>query len=68
MDVSPDLRELLASFHSHGVECIVVGAHALALHGMPRFTADLDLLLRRSEENVGRYWPRSTISASPASG
>ena len=41
MDVSPDLRELLALFRYHGVECVVVGAHALAIHGVPRFTADL---------------------------
>ncbi len=54
MEVSPDLKELLALFRSHGVECVVVGAHALALHGLPRFTADLDLLLNRSEEIVDR--------------
>ncbi len=54
MEMSPDLKELLALFRSHGVECVVVGAHALALHGLPRFTADLDLLLNRSEENVDR--------------
>lgn len=51
MDVSPDLKELLELFHSHGVECVVVGAHALALHGLPRFTADLDLLLNRNRTN-----------------
>lgn len=54
MEVSPDLKELLALFRSRGVECVVVGAHALALHGLPRFTADLDLLLNRSEENADR--------------
>ena len=54
MEVSPDLKELLALFRSRGVECVVVGAHGLALHGLPRFTADPDLLLNRSEENVDR--------------
>ena len=54
MEVSPDLKELLALFRSRGVECAVAGAHALAFHGLPRFTADVDLLLNRSDENVDR--------------
>jgi len=54
MEISPDLKELLGLFRSHGVECVVVGAHALALHGHPRFTADLDLLLNRNRSNAER--------------
>ena len=50
--ISDDLRDLIASFQSHGVEFIVVGAHALALHGYPRNTLDLDLWVRRSEESA----------------
>ena len=46
-----DLKELIESLKSHGVEFIVVGAHALAFHGHPRYTEDLDLFLRRSDEN-----------------
>lgn len=49
-----DSRELLALFHSTGVECVVVGAHALAWHVRPRFTGDLDLLVRPSEENAAK--------------
>ncbi len=52
MEISRDLKELLELFRSHGVECVIVGAHALALHGLPRFTADLDLLLNRNRENA----------------
>lgn len=54
MEISRDLKELLELFRSHGVECVVVGAHALALHGLPRFTADLDLLLSRTRDNADR--------------
>jgi hypothetical protein len=54
MDLSPDLNELLESFRSQKVEFIVVGAHALAFHGVPRFTGDLDLLVRPTEENARR--------------
>jgi hypothetical protein len=33
-----------------------VGAYALALHGVPRFTGDLDVLVRPSGENAERTW------------
>ncbi len=46
-----DLKELIESLIAHNVEFIVVGAHALAYYGRPRYTEDLDLFLRRSEAN-----------------
>lgn len=46
-----DLKELIESLQSHHVEFLVVGAHALAFYGRPRFTEDLDLFIRRSEQN-----------------
>jgi predicted nucleotidyltransferase len=52
--LSNDLKELIGLFQSHGVEFLVVGAHALALHSRPRFTEDLDLFLRNSRENAER--------------
>ena len=54
MELSPDLSQLLQLFHSHRVDCIVVGAHALAFYGAPRFTGDLDLLVSPSEDNGER--------------
>ena len=33
---------------------MIVGAHALAFHGVPRFTGDIDFLVRPSEENAAR--------------
>ena len=52
--LSSDLRELIKSLLSHGVEFLVVGGHAVAFHGRPRFTEDLDLFLRRGTENARR--------------
>jgi hypothetical protein len=49
-----DLRELLASLIAHGVEFLVVGGHAVAFHGYPRFTEDLDLLVRADPLNAAR--------------
>ncbi len=39
---------------AHGVEFIVVGAYALAFHGAPRFTGDLDILIRPTLDNAAR--------------
>lgn len=48
----PDLVELFESLQSHDVEFLVVGSTALAVHARPRYTEDLDLWLRRNEENT----------------
>ncbi len=49
-----DARDLLQLFSEHGVEHLVVGAHALAVHGLPRATGDFDILVRASEDNAAR--------------
>jgi hypothetical protein len=54
MPLNKDWREFLALFNSNGVEYLVVGAFAVAFHGFPRYTADLDLLVRPTEENAHR--------------
>ena len=54
MELAPDFDEFIASLTAHGVEFVVVGAYALALHGAPRFTGDLDILVRPSLENAAR--------------
>ncbi len=54
MEVQPDFRDLLALFNAHEVEYIVVGGYALAFHGAPRFTADLDLLVKTEALNAHR--------------
>lgn len=54
MDLAPDFDEFIASLNAHGAEFLIVGAYALALHGAPRFTGDLDLLVRPTAENGRR--------------
>jgi len=41
-------------FNEHEVEYVIVGAYALAFHGVPRFTGDLDVLVCPSPANAGR--------------
>ena len=54
MEVQPDFRELVALLNAHRVEYLIVGAHALAFYGAPRFTGDLDILVRPDSANGNR--------------
>jgi hypothetical protein len=54
MDVPRDFTELLVLFNAHEVEYLIVGGYALAFHGAPRFTGDLDLFVNPSPENASR--------------
>ena len=54
MKLQKDLREFIALMNSHNVEYVIVGGHAVAYHGYPRFTGDLDFFVRPSAENATR--------------
>lgn len=54
MKLQQDLREFVALLNSHSVEFLVVGGHAVAFHGHPRFTGDIDFLIRASDQNATR--------------
>src|SRR6266446_5136640 len=54
MSLNADLREFIELLNSRGVEYVIVGAHSLAFHGRPRYTGDLDLLVRPSRENAAK--------------
>ena len=47
---------MLAALCAESAECLVVGAHALAAHGVPRATGHLDLWVRPTPENARRVW------------
>jgi hypothetical protein len=49
-----DLRELLNLLASHKVEFLIIGAHAVAHHGYPRATKDIDIWVRRDLDNARR--------------
>ena len=54
MQLSPDLREFIGLLNSRDVEYVIVGAHSLAYHGRPRYTGDLDILVRPSPANASK--------------
>ena len=43
-------KEFIELLNSNRVEDGIVGGYALAFHGTPRYTGDLDILVRRSQE------------------
>ena len=71
MRLSKDWREFIELLNANKVEYLVVGAFAVAFHGYPRYTADLNLFVRRSPENseqlvnvLLRFGFGSNVSAS----
>lgn len=54
MDLNPDFFDMIAALEEEGAEFLVVGAFALAAHGVPRATGDLDLWVRPHPENAAR--------------
>jgi hypothetical protein len=51
MEVQQDFKELFESLNANQVEYLIVGGYALAFHGAPRFTGDMDVLVRPTAEN-----------------
>lgn len=54
MEMAPDFDEFIGSLTAHGVEFLIVGAYALACHGAPRFTGDLDIFIKPTLDNADR--------------
>lgn len=51
MHLKADFKDFVASLNAAGVEYVVVGAYAVAFHGIPRFTGDIDFFVAPSREN-----------------
>ncbi len=51
MDIQKDFKELLALFTANKVKFLIVGGYALAFHGNPRTTGDIDLFVEPTKPN-----------------
>ena len=49
------LKEIFASLHEHEVKYLLCGGVAVNLYGIPRTTADIDLLIDWNEKNISRF-------------
>jgi len=61
MEIQPDFKELLVLFNEQNVEYLIVGGYALAFHGAPRYTGDLDILVRSDLANAQRILNALTL-------
>lgn len=52
--LTSDFKEFAALLNAHGVEYLVVGGYALAAHGRPRYTGDLDFWVGTGPGNARR--------------
>lgn len=60
-----DFDEMLAALSAAGAEFLVVGAYAVAVHGRPRATGDLDLWVRPTADNAERVWRALAAFGAP---
>lgn len=52
--LNQDFREFIQSLNDNGVRYLIVGGYAVALHGHPRYTKDIDVWIEMSAENAAR--------------
>lgn len=63
-----DFVEMLSALCAAGAEFLVVGAHALAAHGAPRATGDLDIWVRPTAPNAARVLEALRAFGAPTFG
>jgi len=51
MKIHPDFRDFFRALNRNNVEYVIVGSYALAFHGQPRATGDIDVWIRPSPAN-----------------
>lgn len=54
MAIPNDWKEFIELLNEAGVEYVIVGAHVLGFHGIPRLTNDIDFLVRPTKDNSER--------------
>lgn len=54
--MNEDFRDLLVALLGAQARFLIVGAHAMAVHGVPRATGDLDVWILRTPENAARVF------------
>lgn len=63
--LNSDFRDILSAFCEEKVEFMLVGAYAVAAHGLPRATGDIDLWIKCSEKNAERVWAALSRFGAP---
>lgn len=62
-----DFRDILVELHRAGARFVVLGGHAVAFHGHPRATKDLDVLVEADPSNAKRVYAALAAFGAPLS-
>ena len=65
IELPDDFRDMLVELHDAGAEFVVVGGHAVAFHGHPRATKDLDILVRAEPRNAEKVYRALAAFGAP---
>lgn len=65
--LNSDFRDILSAFCEEKVEFMLVGAYAVAAHGLPRAAGDIDLWIKCSDSNANRVWSALAKFGAPLS-
>jgi len=65
IELPEDFRDLLLEFSDAGAEFVIVGGYAVAFHGHPRATKDLDVLVRGTAANAHRVYAALAAFGAP---
>lgn len=52
MVLNQDFKEFIQSLNDHNVRYLIIGGYAVAFHGHPRYTKDLDVWIELGQENA----------------
>lgn len=63
--LNENFRDMLLALNDADVEFLLVGAYALAAHGCPRATGDIDFWVRADSENARRVFSALTAFGAP---
>jgi hypothetical protein len=63
--MNPDFLDLLRALSAHDVRYLIVGAYALAVHGRPRATGDLDIWIDATPDNADRLMAALAAFGAP---
>ena len=63
--LNPNFKDMLVALNDAEVEYLVVGAYAMAAHGCPRSTGDIDFWVRATPENAERVWAALSSFGAP---
>jgi hypothetical protein len=66
--MNQDYKDLLSAFHAHGVRYLIVGAYAVIFHAQPRFTKDIDLLIKADPLNAQATYSALAAFGAPLQG